>query len=395
MSSPIQELNIETQSSEDFPLVALYLNKEIGLLPIKQEYKSSFIKKIEMVNNCFEIPRTIDILSGIEITGKFENGNTIHDIYSKIKSINIEIGGEIITSIYLQNDICEIMSNNYFYTIYIPFENIFYNIGFLPIIYIKFHDIKIHIVHNEGYSGNYDFYILGSILNSNSRKIYLRETTYLLFKDFYKYDGIIHGNQIKIVNEYGIGLNSTNIISSIYFNFDANIRSRLKYIELKTGNNQSITIIPLSQIKYLNDYQFIIDKFYYKIFLYNTVIIEFGLTYPFYEENFSMITTNYNMLIIENGVGEKVFNNLNRLINSDNTFEYIKIPENIYEEKVVPKNDLICAISQTEFKNNEMRIISGCCFSSFKKKTIEMWFYSKNKKICPCCREEDSVWWYF
>ena len=395
MSSANIELNIETKSSEEFPLVALYLNKEIGLLPIKQEYKSSFIKKIEMVNNCFEIPKTIDILSGIEITGKFENGNTIHDIYSKIKSINIEIGGEIITSIYLQNDICEIMSNNYFYTIYIPFENIFYNIGFIPVVHLRFHDIKIHIVHNEGYNGDYDFYILGEFLSSNGRKIYLKETTYLLFKDFYKYDGIINGNQIKIVNEYGSGMNSTNIISSIYFNFDANIRSRLKYIELKTGNNRSITIIPLSQIKYLNDYQFIIDKFYYKIFLYNTVIIEFGLTYPFHKENFSMITTNYNMLIIENGVGEKVFNNLSRLINSDNTFEYIKIPENIYEEKVVPKNDLICAISQIEFKNNEMRIISGCCFSSFKKKTIEMWFYSKNKKICPCCREEDSVWWYF
>ena len=72
-----------------------------------------------------------------------------------------------------------------------------------------------------------------------------------------------------------------------------------------------------------------------------------------------------------------------------------KIPDNIHQEKVVPKNDLICAISQTEFKNNEMRIISGCCFSSFKKKTIEMWFYSKNKKICPYCREEDSVWWYY
>jgi hypothetical protein len=395
MSSPIQELNIETKSSEDFPLVTLYLNKEIGIIPIKQEDKSSFIKKIEMVNNCFEIPKTIDILCGIEITGKFENGNTIHDIYSKIKSINIEIGDEIITSIYLQNDICEIMSNNYFYTIYIPFENIFYNIGFIPVIHLRFHDIKIHIVHNEGYSGDYDFYILCSILSSSNRKIYLRETTYLLFKDFYKYNGIIHGNQIKIINELGRGMNSINIINSIYFNFDANIRSRLKYIELKTGNNQSITIIPLSQIRYLNDYQFIIDKFYYKIFLYNTVIIEFGLTYPFYEENFSMITTNYNMLIIENGIGEKVFNNLSRIINSDNTNGYNKIPDNIYDEKIIPKADIICAISHTEFEEGEERIICGGCFSSYRKESIEMWFHSKEKRLCPCCREEDSVWWYY
>jgi hypothetical protein len=348
-----------------------------------------------MVNNCYEVPRTFDILCGIEITGKFENRNTIHDIYYKIKSINIEIGGEIITSIYLQNDICEIMSNDYFYTIHIPFENIFYNIGFIPVIHLRFNDMKIHIVHNEGYSGNYDFYLLGAILNSNSRKIYLRETTYLLFKDFNKYNSVINGNQLKIVNEYGSGMNSTNIISSIYFNFYINIRSRLKYIELKTGNNHSITIIPLSQIKYLNDYQFIIDKFYYKTFLYNTVIIDFGLTYPFDNANFSMITTNYNMLIIENGIGEKVFINLSRSISGDNTFEYIKIPENIYDEKIVPKADIICAISHAEFVENEKRIICGVCFSSFRQEVIEMWFHSKHKRICPCCREEDSVWWYY
>jgi len=392
MSSPIHELNIETKSLEDFPMVAQYLNNEIGIITPKEEDRTFFIKKIVMQNNCYEVPRTMDIISAIEITGKFENGSNISGIYKKIKSIDIEIGDEIITRIYLQNEICEIISNNYFYTIHIPLENILYNTGYIPVFLLRYHEIKIYIHYVGQNDSEYDFYLFGAILNSDIRRIYLEKPTYLLFKDFYKYDGVMHGNQLKIVNEFGSGLNSTNIISSLYFDFSANIRSRLKYIELKTGNNRSITVIPLSQIRYLNDYQIIIDKFYYKIFLYNTVVIEFGLTYPFYATNFSLITTNYNILAIENGLGEKVFKNLSRSIIGDKLFGYDKIPDIIYQEKVVPKADLICAISQTEFEDGEIRIICAACFSSFRREAIEMWFHSKQKRICPCCREEDGEW---
>jgi len=395
MSSAIQELICEAKSSEDFPLVASYLNKEIGIINLKEEDRTFFIKKIEKINNCFEVPRTMDIISAIEITGKFERGSNISnisDIYTKIKWIEIEIGGEIITKIYLQNNICDITANNYFYTIHIPLENILYNIGFIPVISLPYHEIKIHVKYYG--QDSFDFYLLGAVLNSNIRRIYLENPVYLLFKDFHKYDGVIHGNQLKIMNQCGRGMNSTNMISSIYFNFEINIRSRLKYIEIKTGNNRSITIIPLSKIKYINDYQFIIDKFYYKIFLYNTVVIEFGLTHQFYQVNFSMITTNYNILSIENGVREKVFNNLSRSISGDITYGYDKIPEKIYQEKVVPRADMICAISHAEFEEGEERIICGGCFSSYRKESIEMWFHSKNKRMCPCCREEDSEWWY-
>ena len=108
-----------------------------------------------------------------------------------------------------------------------------------------------------------------------------------------------------------------------------------------------------------------------------------------------MITTNYNILAIEDGFGEKVFNNLSRSISCDNTFGYFKIPDNIYHEKVVPRADMICAISHTEFEEREERIICGICYSSFRREAIEMWFHSKQKRLCPCCREEDGEWWYF
>ena len=105
-----------------------------------------------------------------------------------------------------------------------------------------------------------------------------------------------------------------------------------------------------------------------------------------------MITTNYNILSIENGLGEKVFKDLSRTILGNKLFGYDKIPDNIYQEKVVPKADLICAISHTEFEKEEIRIICAACFSSFRREAIEMWFHSKQKRICPCCREEDGEW---
>jgi hypothetical protein len=66
----------------------------------------------------------------------------------------------------------------------------------------------------------------------------------------------------------------------------------------------------------------------------------------------------------------------------------------LYEEKVVPKNDLICGITQEEFEENEERIISGCCFSSYKRNSVVDWFNIKKKKVCPNCRNENGVWYF-
>jgi hypothetical protein len=184
------------------------------------------------------------------------------------------------------------------------------------------------------------------------------------------------------------------MISSLYFKFDVNIRSRLKHIELKTGKDQTITMIPLSQIQFIGDYEFIIDKFYYKTFLFNTVIIEFEMTQPFNDARFSLITTNYNVFVIGNGFSSgKEFNNLGRTVRAVEIEEFERILDALYEEKVVPREDCVCGITHEEFDDGDMRVICGGCFSSFRREAIEMWFNSKNKRLCPCCREEDGAWW--
>ena len=393
-------LLLETRSTQAFPMVANYLNNELAPTTIKEREKSNFIMKIDMVNNCFEVPRTMDILSAIEITGAFTEPallsttreTRLSEIYARIQSIDIEMGGEIITRVYLTNEICEISTNQHFFTIHIAMNKILHNYEYIPVVALRHHAIKIH-VREFLQSSPYDCYLLGAVLDTNIRQNFLRDSMPLLFKDFNEYEGKISGNTIKVEYDYGDGMSSTNFISALYFKFDANVRSRLKHIELKTGNNQTITMIPLSQIHFISDYEFILDKFYYKTFLFNTVIIKFEMTQPFNEARFSLITTNYNILIIEKGFSEKRFNNLGRTVRGVEIEEFDEMSDALYEEKVVSRADRICGITHEEFEDGDVRIICGGCFSSFRREAIETWFNSKNRRLCPCCREEDGAWW--
>ena len=400
MSSANIELCLETESSHVFPMVSRYLNNELTPTSIKEKEKSHFIMKIDMANNRFEVPRTMDILSAIEITGAFmepallstTRATRLSEIYARIQSIDIEIGGEIITRVYLTNEICEISTNPHFFTIHIALNKIFYNYEYIPVVALRHHAIKIH-VREFLQSSHYDFYVLGAVLDTEIRLNFLRDAMSLLYKDFYKYEGKISGNAMKVAYENGSGMSATNIINSLYFRFDVNIRSRLKHIELKTGDSRTITIIPLGQIHFIGDYELIIDKFYYKTFLYNTVVIEFEMTQPFNETRFSLITTNYNVLVIGNGFSGKTFSNLGRTVRGVEIGGFERIPDALYEEKVVPKGDSVCGITHEEFEDGDVRVICGGCFSSFRREAIETWFNSKNRRLCPCCREDDGAWW--
>jgi hypothetical protein len=342
----------------------------------------------------------MDILSAIEITGALmeptllstTRATRLSEIYARIKSIDIEMGGEIITRVYLTNEICEISTNQHFFTIHIAINKIFYNYEYIPVVALRHHAIKIH-VREFLQSSPYDFYVLGAVLDTDIRLDFLRDTMSILYKDFNKYEGKISGSAMKIIYEYGRGMSATNIISSLYFKFDINIRSRLKHIQLKTKDDRTITMIPLSQIHFIGDYEFIIDKFYYKTFLYNTVIIKFEMTQPFNDARFSLITTNYNVLVIGNGFSGKAYNNLSRTVCGVEIEGFERIPDALYEEKVVSRGDSVCGITREEFEDGDVRVICGGCFSSFRREAIEMWFHSKNRRMCPCCREENGAWW--
>lgn len=393
-------LLLETRSGEAFPMVANYLNNELAPTSIKEKEKSHFIMKIDMANNCFEVPRTMDILSAIEITGTFmepaylstTRATRLSEIYARIQSIDIEMGGEIITRVYLTNEICEISTNQHFFTIHIEMNKILHNYEYIPVVALRHHAIKIH-VREFLQSSPYDCYVLGAVLDTEIRKSFLRDTMSILYKDFYKYEGKITGDAMKVAYENGSGMSATNIINSLYFRFDVNIRSRLKHIELKTGIGQTITMIPLSQIHFIGDYEFIIDKFYYKTFLYNTVVIEFEMTQPFNETRFSLITTNYNVLVIGNGFSGKTFSNLGRTVHGVEIEKFEEMSDQLYEEKVVSRGDHVCGITHEEFEDGDVRVICGACFSSFRREAIETWFNSKNRRLCPCCRDEDGAWW--
>jgi hypothetical protein len=117
------------------------------------------------------------------------------------------------------------------------------------------------------------------------------------------------------------------------------------------------------------------------------------MTQPFNKAQFSLITTNYNILVIGNGFSGKVFNNFDRTVLGVEIEGFDDIPDELYEEKVVPKGDSVCGITHEEFEDGDVCVICGVCFSSFRREAIETWFNSKNRRLCPCCREEDGAWW--
>ena len=67
-----------------------------------------------------------------------------------------------------------------------------------------------------------------------------------------------------------------------------------------------------------------------------------------------------------------------------------EISDELYKEKVLPKNDKICSISHEEFEENEKRVICGTCFTSYKEDVIREWL--KLKKFCPYGRCDKNIW---
>jgi len=400
MEIPNIELILENKSNTTFPLLYDYVNKNVDNnkdISFTENDKINFVKKLEQnENNYYKIIRNIDLIHSIEITGNLNGPNylstnhstRLNDIYQMIKSIDFEIGEQLITRIYLQNNTCKIITNNYFFTIHINLKDLFYNYDFLPMVPLVYHEIVFKI--NSSYT-NYDVYLGGSIISSPIRSSLIGTKFEMLYKDFIRYDGVINGNRLCCSYLDGEEISSHNFISSIYFKFYNNVRDNMRYISINTIQN-NITVIPYSKINFINDYEFIIDDFHYKTFLYRDIVIEFGMYFD--NSNYTIITTNYNQLNIFNGRSQKVYDGLGRTIhNYDSEDEFEEIDVNLYNEKVVEKNDTVCAITHEEFTENDIRVICGYCYSSFMKNAIRNWFRSKHIKICPYCRTESNKWY--
>jgi len=374
----------ETASSRMFSEVEKHIKGDLPKIwNIKPSNKIDFTQKVDVMGNHIHIPRNMDILYGMEIVFNPE------DI---IKSIDLEIGGQNITTFYIQSKMCEISVRGNFLSLIIKFDKVFYNQEFLPIVGLQYHNVKMVI---NGIQQEYECFLHCANLDIDHKEI-ATYTHNILMKESIKYNKEISGNKLYI--DYGDGTNEmsrTNFINSLYFKFDKNIRDILRSITIKTGDKKIITVLSNYDLNFLSPNEFIMERFHYKTFLFNQIILEFNMTEDFNKVKFELITTNYNSLMIHIGMAAKRFAGFQREIScflQEN--DITEIPKELYEKKVVPKNDLFCGISHEDFEENEERIISGCCFSSYKRTAIVKWFNIKRKKVCPNCRNENGVWYF-
>jgi len=374
----------ETASSRMFSEVEKHIKGDLPKIwNIKPSNKTDFTQKVEVMGNHIQIPRNMDILYGMEI---------VFNPQDIIKSIDLVIGGQNITTFYIQNKMCETSIRGNFFSVIIKFDKVFYNQEFLPIVGLQYHDIKMVI---NGIQQECECFLHCADLDIDRQEI----STYrhnILMKDSIGYNKEISGNKLYIDNGDGTNeMSRTNFINSLYFKFDKNIRDIITSITIKTGDENIITVLSNYDLNFLSPNEFIMERFHYKTFLFNHIILEFNMTENFNKVGFELITTNYNSLMIHSGMAGKRFAGFRREIYcSIQDDDITEITNELYEEKVVPKNDLICGISQEDFEEDEERIISGCCFSSYKRAAVVDWFNIRRKKVCPNCRNEDGVWYF-
>lgn len=384
-------ISLESNSDNLFPEVKIYNSGKMKQINIEPADKFDYSRITEIVENKINVNRwnDLDILYGFEITGRLEEGERFSK--DQIECFDLEMSGLVINRIYLQNNIVDVKVEHGHYSIVVKFDKIFYNSNFLPIVSLLFNNIKINI--NGILPRNHECYLhCSTVVNSIRTSLITANSFSILTRDFHKYN-IVSGNKMKIVRRSFNNsiISRTNFINSLYFKFNKDIRNTLNNIVIKTGDERVITTLSYNDLIFLNSNEFIVEKFFYKTFLYNNIIIEFNTTEHFVNTHCEMIATNYNLLLINSGVCHKkyVISELS-IIGFE---QFIEISTEMYEEKVLPKNDFICAISHEEFTVNEERIISGCCFSSYKTNFINEWFKNKEDKSCPVCRSISNIWY--
>ena len=237
----------------------------------------------------------MDILYGMEIVYKNQPFLPYNPQDIIIKTIDLVIGGQNITTFYVENKMCEISVRGDFFSVIIKFNKVFYNQEFLPIVGLHYHSVKMVI---NGIQQEYECFLHCANLNVDRKEI-ATYTHNILMKDSIKYNKEISGNKLYINNGDGTHeMSKNNFINSFYFKFDKNISDVIKSITIKNGNEKIITVLSNYDLNFLSPNEFIMERFYYKTFLFNRIILEFNMTEDFSKVKFELIITNYNMLMI-------------------------------------------------------------------------------------------------
>ena len=293
--------------------------------------------KIIPKDNQIQVLNTIDALYGLEINGSMDN-------YDKILSVDFFIGGSQIIKFYLEK--CEIIKNNNFFTLIIDFRKIFYSSFFLPICSLIYHDIKF-IINGENIQ-EFNYYLFGSFFyDSKIRNTYSSGNFRILLEEYVKYDGFITGNKLGLILENNnLVMNNNNIINSLYFKFDINIHDKLKSVSinfLSDKNKNLINCMSLNDIKFISNNEFILDSFNYKTFLFNQILLEFELSEDFNNNKYSIITTNFNVLLINSGCGILKYKTFKRQI-TDYSWDIIdkeQMSEDVDEFEILSDTEII------------------------------------------------------
>lgn len=392
-------------------------------------------RKIQIENiNSFDI-RECDLVTRFEIYGRFPerwDGDTnlenieYYNLFenmaeeaimkkrnllsSIIKSINLEIGFSLINTFYTMRN--NIIINKKDFSIILDFKEHSLKNPFIPIVSLYFHTVKFKTIFS-----NLQNPIVNQIksslkgflecinLKSEDRSNITIYPIVIPFKNYHQYNLILNDNVKRIYMNLGneFEYSTVNYLHDLHFNFNGfNIRDSINSINLYISE-ELVNIFTKNDMDFINDTEFILSKFYHKLFCFNNITIEFDLENPFDNNTkLSLITSNYNILTTHSGLGGIKYVDLDRdvFINNDKFISgFLPIEISLFNEKVLPRLD-VCKISHEEITVSadgivqEELVICGQCFSCCKTNYAIKWFKQKKDKICPYCKTNEN-WFYY
>jgi len=411
----ILKLKNETISDTFFPEVHNYISKKIYLEEINPINKITTKQEVYLDNdNIFTVPTIFDILDNIEINGILnweycygETNKNIKYINKIFDNIEIFINDRRIIKCYITDFCIDITNNpckNTKFNINLDLKNIFLN-GYLRISDKYNIKVKINNLLNNpiiiGNNNKFNYFINCSILLDDNikNKIFNQDT--ILYKETKYYQNKIYKHfDLIIINSDEVEMNFCNFIKSIRINFGyIDIKKNLNFIEIH-GPNDIITTLIHKDLYFINNHEFIIENFFYKLFLFNKVTLRFNIDENKFcnTHNIDIYITNYNLLLLDTQNIEipkckAKFQGLDRIIEivNNNLYSYNIINNILFYDKVKERISR-CCITLEQFIANEDIIICGKCLASFKKNSIEMWWKTKKDRVCPYARCVDQEW---